>query len=226
MKHLVLASVLVLALVAIACADEDLDGAESLRGTVTSSPSAEATSSPTSTPAPVRTASPADLLGTVIEIWVYRDHADVTGACIDVLAALVPVGLLDVADAVVGRCLYDGRTFTRVFFAPSEADGVFALQSIELLMLVRGPDPADPCGGRLQPVPADEDPAGANCLTVRRVVPHLPGEEPPTSRPIWMALPETARGVEVPPDAHCWELVRYFEGLEGASPIRARCLLD
>jgi len=237
MRRVVVASMLVLSLFFVgACADEDVTTVETAAPTAASptvsitpalAATAAATRAASVTPTLVPTVDFFELVGKEIEVWVYADAPRETGACIDVLPALVPVGEIDVVDAVVGRCTFDGRTFARVAFVPTGQPGVLALRAIDVLLLVKGPDAREPCGGPLDVISANDDPTSGTCLTVRWVVPHVPGDEPAAARLIWAPLPESARGLEVPQETHCRSLMRLFNSSpEEATPVRARCLLD
>lgn len=197
-------------LIAGGCTSDD--GASSAPSTV-----------PPQSPTPSGTAAPPP--GDLIQVLVRPGTlGGSTVPCIDLVGAMVADRDLGTVTAVKTECMVtDGLRF-RHEFVPA-GDGVYALASVEILVLMESEPPGDgPWGCQAIAstlMPATSEPAGAVrhgvCLTLPPAVDDKP------SREIWAEVPADAP--PSPEPAACWELARYLGEPHGVPTRPQLCTL-
>jgi len=207
---------LVFALLATACADEDLETPPS----ATASPSATAE---TSTPTTIATARPvneqvAEALfgGTRIPVLVYAE-APASTNCRELLPYIVPTSEPLDSEFKRRECSTSAVWAFRLRFSGS-LDDVLRLEGVQVLVLMDE-------SGRPWDGAADPSTAPVKGVLQTEVLP--PGHDDTEADLTWAPLPERAQGATFAPDVHCWELTRFYDDTqEEPTPVNVRCLLD
>lgn len=164
---------------------------------------------------------------------VERSAASTSGACMELLPAMIPASQADTSRGEPAACTIGSAERSRLQFV-EDSNGVLYLRKIELLLLYIGSPPRSPggpgtrlCEDAVQYLLPASAEVGIPGAIVCWFEPLLKGHTHTETIRVWGVIPPDGPTAALPDDVHCWELTQFLGpplDREGATYVP--CILD